>query len=240
MYQARVYREGLQSSGLVNFLVSELETDLYVVAKTDLTAEVSAAVKKYREQIIRYIKEHPGFETSLEPVNASVTAPLIVQHMCDAGRACDVGPMAAVAGAIAHYVGNDIMTLSDELIIENGGDIFLNSNRDRIVSVFAGDSPLSDKVALRLRAEHLPLGVCTSSGTVGHSLSFGQADAAVVVAQDTLLADAAATKLGNLVKSEKEIDKSLELIATIDGVLGAIVIYKSYLGVIGEIELVRP
>ncbi len=235
----RVYREGLKTAGLTSFVVSEGETDLYVVATADLTAEVSQAISLYRSHITNYLALDPDFARSLEPLAAATDAPEIIKHMCRAARLTGVGPMAAVAGAIAHYVANDIMTISEELIIENGGDIFINSNEDRLVQIYAGGSPLSNKVALRLRADDLPLGVCTSSGTVGHSLSFGQADAAVVVARDTVLADAAATKLGNLINSREDIETSLEQIMTIEGVLGALVIFQDHLGLIGELELVK-
>lgn len=239
MDQVRTYRQGLRTTGLESFLVSEGETDLYVVAKTDLTSEVSRSIKFYRNQISNYLAKHQDFATSLEPLAVNPEAPPIVMHMAEAARLSGVGPMAAVAGAIAHYVANDIMALSDELIIENGGDIFINSLQDRLVQIYAGDSPLSNQVALRLRASDLPLGVCTSSGTVGHSLSFGQADAAVVVAKDTLLADAAATRLGNLVDSREDIESGLEQIMMIEGILGALVIFRGHLGLIGDLELVK-
>lgn len=147
--------------------------------------------------------------------------------------------MAAVAGAIAQAVGQALVPLSPEVIVENGGDIFLSLAAPVTVALLAGDSPLSLKVGLHLEADQTPLGVCTSSGTMGHSLSFGRADAACVVAADAALADAAATALGNRVKTAADIGPALEWLARVSGVRGGVVIIGDTLGAWGQVEL-RP
>ena len=146
--------------------------------------------------------------------------------------------MASVAGTNAQYVGTDLLKESASIIVENGGDIFLKTENEASVGVFAGKSPLTYKVALRIRPEDMPLGVCTSSGTVGHSLSLGRADAVCVTSKSASLADAAATFLGNCVKRKDDIKAAIETGAAIEGVLGVLIIIGDKMGVHGKIELV--
>jgi ApbE superfamily uncharacterized protein (UPF0280 family) len=145
--------------------------------------------------------------------------------------------MAAVAGAVAEHVGTELRFHSKEVVVENGGDIFLDARRDLTVGIFAGDSSLSDKLAIRIPAEKMPLGVCTSSGTVGPSLSFGQSDAVTVTSSSTALADAAATAIGNRAGSAEDIDRALTFGQTIPGVSGIIIIIGDRMGVWGDLEL---
>ena len=132
--------------------------------------------------------------------------------------------MAAVAGAIAEAVGEALLPASPELIIENGGDIFLASSRPRRVGLYAGRSPFSGRLGLRIDPTLTPLGICTSSGTVGHALSFGEADAVVVLSPDAALADAVATAAGNLVKSKDHIPRAIEFAAGIEGIIGILIV----------------
>jgi ApbE superfamily uncharacterized protein (UPF0280 family) len=146
--------------------------------------------------------------------------------------------MASVAGAIAEYVANDLLKMSQNVIVENGGDISLKTNREVRVGIFAGNSPLTYKINLLLKPAQMPVGVCTSSGTVGHSLSFGNADAVCVISKSSTMADAAATAIGNLVKGKEDIRTSLEKGIEIEGVLGALIIIGDQFGAIGDIELI--
>jgi ApbE superfamily uncharacterized protein (UPF0280 family) len=160
--------------------------------------------------------------------------------MAKAAEKANVGPMAAVAGAFAEFVGLDLLKYSPEVIVENGGDIFLKSTKSRLVGVYAGeDSPLTGRVALKIEPLDTPLGVCTSSGTVGHSLSFGKADAVVVLSHSTALADAAATAIGNIVKAETDVQKALDFARSVKGLVGAAVIINDKMGVWGKINLIR-
>ena len=146
--------------------------------------------------------------------------------------------MAAVAGALAEYVGRGLMPDSRAgVMVENGGDIFIASPVDVVVGLFAGSSELSMQLGLRIPGDRTPVGVCTSSGTIGHSLSFGVADAATVVADNTALADAAATGLGNRVTRQGRIETALEWAMTIPGIRGAVVIRGKQIGFLGDLEL---
>lgn len=150
-----------------------------------------------------------------------------------------VGPMAAVAGAIAQFVTRDLLRFSKEVIVENGGDIYLASEKERVVGIYAGSSPLSLRIGMVIEPEKTPLGVCTSSGTVGHSLSFGRADAVSVLSRSGALADAAATAIGNIVKGARDIEKGLARGSEIEGVSGVLIVVGEKMGVWGEVRLVR-
>jgi len=224
---------------LVGFGVVVKETDLYLRAASNLRRKAHRMVLKYRGRLERYIAHHPDFLTSLEPVEVEAEAPKIVSDMAGAARLAGVGPMAAVAGAIAGFVGGELLEFSPEVIVENGGDIFLKSLRPRIIGVFAGDSPLTGKLGLQIEPEDTPLGICTSSGTVGHSLSFGRADAAIVLAESATLADAAATAIGNRVSDVADIEGAIEFAQSIGQLKGVVIIKDDKLGVWGEVKLVK-
>jgi len=147
--------------------------------------------------------------------------------------------MAAVAGAVAEAVGEALLAETDQVIVENGGDIFLWTTRPRVVAVYAGDSPLTGKIGLRVGRVEQPLGLCTSSGTVGHSLSFGKADAAIVLAETAAMADAAATALGNRVQDAGDIESALSWLQGISRALGGVVVVGNSFGAWGEVEVVR-
>ncbi|MCX7709244.1 MAG: UPF0280 family protein [Clostridia bacterium] len=239
MYEERLYRKLFKGINLEFFNVCVLETDLTIGANTNLYEAALASVSKYRKQLEQYIQLHPMFLTSLEPVEAEPGAPGIVLKMCEAAQKAGVGPMAAVAGAISELVGLELLNYSDEVIVENGGDIFIKTKMNRRVGVYAGNSPFSEKLAVVIEADRTPLGICTSAGTVGHSLSFGKVDAAMILSKDTFLADAVATATGNIVKTPEDIEKALEFAMGIEGIEGALVIIGDKMGAKGNIRLVR-
>jgi ApbE superfamily uncharacterized protein (UPF0280 family) len=237
MYQPRDYRNWIQGHDLFSFNVTVKETDLYIRTSSDLRDKAYKSVCKYREQIERYIESHPRFATSFEPVAVTGDSPGIVKDMAQSAEKFGVGPMAAVAGAVAQFVGKDLLEYSAEVIIENGGDIFISSKKHRTVAIYAGSSPLSGKYGVEIHAGDTPLGVCTSSGTVGHSFSFGKADAAVIVADSASLADAAATAICNMVSTHNDINKAIEYARSGKLLRGVIIIKDESMGVWGNIKL---
>ena len=226
-------------NGLTSFRVVVGESDLWIGADEDLSGEALSALREARRQLAGYIRRDPGFLRALAPYPVPEDAPALIRRMAEAGGVAGVGPMAAVAGAIAEYVGRRLMELSGEVIVENGGDIFLSLSRRRRVGISAGSSPLSGRLALELGPDEMPCSVCTSSGTVGHSLSFGRADAAVVYAEGGALADAVATALGNRIRGREDMRDALEWATCVDGVRGVLVILGDSLGVSGELRLVK-
>lgn len=240
MYEERLYRDCMKAADLVSYIVVEEESDLHISSGGYFKEEAAKCLSRYRKDIMDYASFHKSFYTSLVPINAADNAPKIVMHMAKAAALAGVGPMASVAGAISQYVGNALLKYTDEVIIENGGDLFINSKTPRKVLIYAGNSPFSNKIAVSISPSDTPLGICTSAGTIGHSLSFGRADAAVVVSKDTLLADAAATAVGNMVSSPDDINGAIEFAASIDGVDGVLIIIGDKLGAWGNIQVSKP
>jgi hypothetical protein len=239
MYEERVYRNLFKGTNLTFFDLVVFETDLRIGANKNLYDTSVKLVNYYRKELEEYIKRKPLFLTSLEPVEPEEDSSDIVKKMCVAAKKAGVGPMAAVAGAISESVGIGLLDYSDEVIVENGGDIFIKTVVPRKVGIYAGTSPLSEKIAFNIMPEETPVGICTSSGTVGHSLSFGKADAAAIISKDTFLADAVATAAGNIVKSSDDIEKALEFASGIEGVEGALVIVGDKMGIWGNVNLTR-
>lgn len=242
-YRVRSYRSQAQATGLIASHVQVKETDLHIQADRDIERYAKEIVMQCRHQLEQHIIKIPEFYFSLNPLPKDFSAPPLIKQMYDAGRVAGVGPMAAVAGGIAEYVGEKLLSSGvEEVIVENGGDIFMSRNEGCRISIFAGESPLSSKVAIEL-GPPMPWGVCTSSGTIGHSLSMGEADSVTVVARSTYLADAAATRLGNEVCSEiggkKAVNRALEIAKDIEDVTGVVVICGEILGAVGNVKLVK-
>jgi len=237
MYEPRTYRHWINYKDLIPFNIVVKETDLYICASSNLKRKAYSLVLKYRDKLEGYIEQHPNFLTSLEPFPVDENAPYIVKAMAEAAARVGVGPMASVAGAIAEFVGNELLAFSPEVIVENGGDIYLKSLEKRIVGIYAGKSSLSGKIGLEINGEDTPLGICTSSGTVGHSLSCGKADAVIVLAKSAALADATATAVGNLIKQPADIPGGIDFAKGIEGLRGLLIIKDDNMGVWGEVKI---
>lgn len=250
VYEPREYRNLQREEDLHHFQVCIEETDLDIGLKksqfnTELVQKVKEYVAEERRVLQNYLQSYPDFLTALEPWPlASATreqehrnVPPAVVAMCQAAELAGVGPMAAVAGWFAERTGLFLAHFSKDVIVENGGDIWLKTSRIRKVSIFAGNSPFSQRIGLEIRPANTPLGICTSSGTVGHSLSFGCADAVVILAPSAVLADAVATAACNRVQGIADLPKAVEWALTVPGVTGAVAILADKLAVQGEVKL---
>ncbi len=236
-YAKRFYRKSM-GKRFISFTLKERETDLWIGINKESFSEkfieiANEKVKKARNEIVGYALTHPEFYTSLLPLPYDSEAPETVKHMIKVSRKADVGPMAAVAGAIAEKVGRSLVEAgAREVVVENGGDIFVKIDKPIIVGIFSGKSPLNGKVLLRVEENETPCGICTSSATIGHSISFGAADAVTVISKDTALADGLATKYCNKVKSENDVNRVLKDFPSDAG--GIVVIINDVLGSIGK------
>ncbi len=239
-YRHRDYRRSMAADGLAAFRVTVSQSDLYILASRPAQSQALDLLMELRAGLEAHIAASPAFASSLVPVEDDPLAPPLVREMSAAAAAAGVGPMAAVAGAIAERVGRGLLALEgvDEVVVENGGDVFIQRASDAVAALFAGGSPLSGRVGIRIAAAAMPAGVCTSSASIGHSLSFGEADAACVVAESAALADAAATRIANETRGPDGIEAALETAAAIPGLRGAVVIVHDRLGAWGEVELV--
>lgn len=239
-FAVAAYRSKISAGDLRSYRVVEKESDLRIASRGDHSEQALAALRAERAELESYIAAFPNFLGSLEPVAIHERAPAVVRMMAEAGWRAQVGPMAAVAGALAERVGTRLLTRSPEVLVENGGDVFARVTRERVIAIDAGPaSALSWKLGIRISPDMGAFGVCTSSGTHGGSLSFGRADAACAVASSAALADAAATAIGNCVSDADDIEVGLTRARTIAGLRGAIIIVGNHLGAWGNIELVE-
>jgi len=221
------------------------ETNLLIKCDEEraIGATIDAALQTRRE-IEGLIATNPEFRWSLEPIKLEGQHPRVIELMLRAGELAGVGPFAAVAGAISQVAAEAAQRAgAKNVIIENGGDIAIAGNQEFRVGVFAGNVEGSGKIGFLVKPEELPLGICTSSGTIGHSISFGEADAVAVVAREASVADAAATSVANAVKgtdTKISINKGLERAKQISEIKGCLIVREKYFGTWGRLpELIR-
>ncbi len=240
----RFYRRGMAGERFTGFTASHRDTDVWVGVDPGshsprMPEACERHIRRLRSLLDHHIGRCPEFRTSLEPVLVPDGAPDIAREMARAGRRAGVGPMAAVAGAFAQEIGRMLMRdfRAGEVVVENGGDIFMMVQTPLVISIYAGTSPLSGRIGLEITDTHESVGFCTSSGTVGPSHSFGKADAFGVACRDAALADACATAYCNGVQSAADIPSLLEQARAEGAVLSAVVIAGDGFGVTGRYPL---
>jgi ApbE superfamily uncharacterized protein (UPF0280 family) len=207
---ARSYRTATRPrDGECAFQVMVEETDLHIVARRHLAREALDAVHGLRSRLKAFILCRPEFGASLEPVDVPPASHPVIRAMADAARACGVGPMAAVAGAVAEHVARALAPHTADVLVENGGDTYLVSTRDRTIALLA-DPSRGASLGVRIPAAEFPVSLCASSATYGHSLSLGRGDLVVVRSPSGVFADAAATALCNELRAESDVERILE------------------------------
>jgi uncharacterized protein len=243
-YENRWYRDNLNNKRFRSFTVKYLETDLWIGIDPgsyheEIETYCSRLIVSFRKQLDDYIKGYPLFQNCLTPLPFDTFAPYIAQEMFIQSQNAAVGPMACVAGAFSQIIGNEIIKKYSpkELIIENGGDIFLLAKDDINIAVYAGKSILSNKIGICITPNVTPLGICTSSATVGPSMSLGKSDATMIVCKNTALADGYASFFGNMVKSAEDINPVIEKIKNNLDVLSAIIIMGDKFGICGKFKM---
>jgi ApbE superfamily uncharacterized protein (UPF0280 family) len=200
-------------------------------------AAAKGAIQYHRRKLEQFILLNPFFRFALEPFDDYAgNPPDIVLRMIEASNAVGVGPMAAVAGVIADLAVEAMVDAgAPHAIVDNGGDIALSSDREIMVGIYGGDASLKN-IGFCVKPVEF-IGICTSSATVGPSISFGNADAACVIAETACLADAAASALGN---ASFDVYEGFNSIKGIKGVYGALLISSGKLATWGELpEIVR-
>lgn len=237
-YQKRFYRDWVKAEDLRQIRILAKETDLQILTNKKLDRSfLEERLRIYRWDIENYINKDSRFLTALKPIAVEFNAPSIIRQMAAEATKVNVGPMAAVAGAIAEFLGRDLLKKGyRDVIVENGGDIFLKSTRTRKIGLYAGRSKLWNRLMLKIKPKETPIGICTSSGTIGHSLSFGSADSVVIVSENAILADAVATATANRINSKGDLQKALDFARSIKGVRGVILILRNNLVSWGKIE----
>ena len=248
MIEQRTYRNQFSQQRFQSFTVNYKETDLWIGVdpesfREEMKKVAHSKVMQLRSAMETYLVEDPIFGKTYEPHRVEQNAPEIVRLMAEAANRAGVGPMASVAGAFSEMVGFHLMQQFDiqELVVENGGDIFLKINQDLLMSVYAGNSPLSEKIGIEIPAYLSPLGVCTSAGTVGPSVSLGKTDATMIICRNTALADAFATGFGNLVQVPDDVQRVTQQTEQFPEILSAVIICRDKIGIRGQFEMkLRP
>ena len=239
-YKERTYRSRFSDDERRWFCVKFLESDLWIGVdsgsyRASMEADTYAMLVELRRSMDAYLLMDPAYKAALTPYDAGLEAPNILKEMARVSHKTGIGPMSAVAGAVARHVAEFLGT--KEVIVENGGDIYAQACSDMDISVFAGQSPLSEKIGLHIPAAYFPLGICTSSGTVGPSLSLGRADAVMIVCKDVMLADSYATAMANRIKSVNDLQPVIDRISDIPEILGAIAVKDDRMAITGQFEL---
>lgn len=244
-YIERTYRGITDGGAYASFELSVFETDLMVYVDKvlekdldELKTKATAYTTSLRRELEAYIAKYPEFALTLTPWSDPKAKSSVVRAMIKAGAQAGVGPMAAVAGTIAEYSARYLHTFSQAVIVENGGDIFVSAAKETVVGVFAGTSPLSMRLGLVVPPDS-PMGICTSSGTVGPSFSMGRADAVCVAAKNAALADAFATALGNMVRGEADFEAAMTKARGYSEILSVLLIYGDKSAIWGGLEI-RP
>lgn len=243
-YNERTYRNLPQGDRWQHFIIKYKEIDIWIaVSRNEFREEMATycqtLIEQQRNLLDRYLAKDSGYAKALTPYKTASTAPAMLKAMERIGFCTGIGPMSAVAGAFAEFVGRNLQQRFNvsELVVENGGDIYMIL-RDAIdVAVYAGTSPLSNRIGFSIPAELTPLGVCTSAGTIGPSLSFGSADAVMIVCKDVLLADSYATRFANSIHTKEDLEPVMNEIKKINSILAAIVIKADNMAVTGNFDL---
>lgn len=223
MNTQRIYRE---------FIHKEAVFRIYCQSFDAVTAEIV----RQRKILEDYIARHGEFQTAFEPIALLPDAPSSAQQMACAVDRVGVGPMAAVAGTMAQLAAQAAIDAGDtDVIIENGGDIYLQVDRPVVIEIFAGSDKLPGRLGFSLTPENTPVSICSSSGKMGHSTSLGCCDLATVVSKDAALADAAATQAANLVRTQADVEPTLDCISKIDGILGVLIVKDDRVGMAGKL-----
>lgn len=247
MYEPRIYRNEMGKERFKTFTVEFLVTDLWIAVDkgsySSLIPEfVAEKVIELRKDLDNFIKEHSIFKSSLKSIDfpKDVHIPEVACEMIKASSKTGIGPMSAVAGAFSFFVGQAIENNFNvkELIIENGGDLYLNIIEDTVIKIYAGNSIFSNKIGIKIRSSHSPLGVCTSAGAVGHSLNFGRSDAVMIACKNPLLADSYATAISNKLNDISDMDEVLQQIKLEKEIISSLIIIDNKLGITGDFELI--
>lgn len=197
-----------------------------------------AAIMHHRKCLEDYIARNLAFKYALSPIEVGDSAPIIVKKMVECSKIADVGPMASVAGVLADLaVEAALKSGASTILVENGGEIAIAGNGEFVIGIGAGELM---PFGLRIKSHDFPIGIATSSGKYGHALSFGEADAVTVIADNAGLADAAATAICNVTKGDNAVEKGIERAKMIKGVRGVIIVFKDLIGIYGRLpELVE-
>ena len=234
-----IYRSKVRYKQKYNWRILYKYSDILISCDTDVSPRLEKLIREIYCLLGTRIKEDPAFQKSLSPLKSKPGYHPVIREMYHKTAIFNVGPMAAVAGAVCDYMANDLGSCCRRLIIENGGDVFIKSDEDTDVGVYLNNKYFTDKIYLKVKAGDTPCGLCSSSGSFGHSLSMGKSDLVVVMAKSTIAADGAATSIANNINSAQDIFKTINNYKSIKDITGILIIKDDKLGIWGNIELTK-
>jgi hypothetical protein len=238
MYEERFYRQHISSKFKIE--VTFKESDLLISADKEIDKERARDIlKKYYTEIENYIRKNPKFLTSLSPLEEDKEAPPIIRDMIKCSSVTGIGPFSSVAGAIAFYVGKELLNFSSEVIVENGGDIFLKINEDKKIGLYLGENFPKKYLTLKIKKRNSPFGIASSSSYLGHSLNFGKVDLLTVIAKNSIIADGFATSLSNRIKKEEDVREVLEFVKNNPFLEGILIFFEGKIFLWGDFEIVK-
>ena len=232
-----IYRNKISAEGRYSFRLDYKYSDLFIICDRDISSELEEPVRGFYTDIETVISGRPVFEKSLVPLKARDHYSPVVKDMCRAGEVFNVGPMASIAGALCDHLAKSISRRCDFLMIENGGDVYIKSSSPLEVGIFTKNSYFKDKLTLLIGAGQTPCGICSSSGSFGHSLSLGKSDLVTVLSGNAIQADAAATAIANTIKCEEDIDAAIARFKKYSQIKGLIIIKNKRIGLWGQLQL---
>ena len=224
----------------MNFSEIDLK-QTHIRLRTDLpNHNLNAYIIHIRNELENYLLKDQDFLLALEPIKRDGNLPLIVKTMVESSNIADVGPMACVAGTISE-ISLDYLIANDSRysIIENGGDIAMINDEEVLCGIYSNNEVLGNDIAFKIKSRKRPLGICTSSGKIGHSISFGTSDSVTVISKSASIADGLATRIANEINGESSEDKvsnGLECGEDYKEFFeGALIISDNHVGTIGKL-----
>lgn len=234
-----IYRNRVKYKEKYNWRIIYKYSDLLVSCDRNIIPKLERLIEGIYYLLESCIKENPSFQKSLSPLKIKSEYPPVIKKMCRKAAIFNVGPMATVAGAVCDYLASGLDRYCSRLIIENGGDVFIKSNKDIEVGVYLKNKHFENKIYLKIKAAGTPCGLCSSSGSFGHSLSMGSSDLVVVLAKSTISADGAATSIANNIRGPEDISKTISSYKNIKDITGILIVKDDKLGVWGNIEFIN-
>jgi len=239
-YDSRsIYRKSISLKDKYFYRLRYKYTDIFITSDADILNDLEEPVISFYSCLEGIILHDRTFLKSLEPIKEKENYPGYIKKMCRAACRFGVGPMAAVAGAVCDRIAEKISGNCGLLMIENGGDVFIKSEKSVRIGLFISNSFFSDRLNIVIDAKQTPCGICSSSGTMGHSLSLGKSDLVTVMAESAAMADAAATAVANSIMENSDVEKSINIYKKYKEVKGIIVIKDNSIGLWGELQIIK-
>jgi len=244
IFEARTYRNSLSRERFQSFAIQQETADLWIGVdpnsfQDDMADVAVAALRSALDELNAYGTANPLFKKSLKPCSVQDDAPAMIRHLAAAGEKAGVGPMAAVGGLLSETIGRALLENFSigELVVENGGNLFVKLQDPLVLSIFAGESPLSGMAGMEVLPEQTPLGVCTFTQADKSPMDYGKADAVMIACGDAVLADALTSGFGNRIKKPADVENVLNRTENVPEILAAVLVCDDQIGIRGEFEL---